>query len=284
MTDARTTVGSAVGAATTLIDDAGIASPRRVAIRLWRELGAAPDLDALIHHDRPLPDATVLRYRDAATRLAAGEPMQYVVGRAGFRRLTLLTDRRALIPRPETEGLVGVALEKAHRGRAADVGTGSGAIALALRDEGAFDEVIGIDLSGDALDLARANAAATGLDVTWAHGDLVGGLAPSSIDLLVSNPPYLTTAEYDALDQSVRDHEPAMALVSGHDGLAATRRLLEEGIDVVVPGGWIALEIDFRRAHGAAEIASAAGWSAVAVQEDLFGRARFLLARRETRS
>lgn len=282
MNDARDTVGNAVGAATALIGEAGIASPRRVALRLWRELGAAPDLDALIHHDAPLPGGVAARYRDAAGRLAAGEPMQYVVQRAGFRRLTLRTDRRALIPRPETEGLVGAALEKAHRGRAADIGTGTGAIALALRDEGAFDTVLGIDISHDALELARENAAATGLEVTWMHADLVDGLAPASVDLLVSNPPYLTTAEYEALDPSVRRHEPAMALVSGHDGLQAIRRLLVDGIGVVVPGGWIALEIDCRRAHGAAAIASAAGWSAVAVQDDLFGRARYLLARRET--
>ncbi|HEX5632482.1 MAG TPA: HemK family protein methyltransferase, partial [Gemmatimonadales bacterium] len=200
--------------------------------------------------------------------------------RAGFRRLDLRSDRRALIPRPETEGLVDLALARVREGVAADVGTGTGCLALSLRQEGGFHEVIGVDVSAEALALAALNAALTGLAVRWVEGDLCGPLADHSVDLLVSNPPYLTRAEYEALDGAVRAWEPALALASGEDGLDATRRLLDDGRRVVRAGGWLALELDCTRAGAAAGLARAAGWQDVRVELDLFGRERYLLARR----
>jgi release factor glutamine methyltransferase len=198
----------------------------------------------------------------------------------GFRHLTLRSDRRALIPRPETEGLVELVLARAPGGRVADIGTGSGCIALSLATEGVYDQVVGIDLSAEALGLAEENRRLTGAHVELVRADLCAPLGPGSVDALVSNPPYLTESEYAALDASVRDWEPTLALASGADGLQAIGRLLDVGRSVVRPGGWLALEIDCARAQLCAGRAGASGWTDVAIHADLFGRERYLLARR----
>jgi release factor glutamine methyltransferase len=208
------------------------------------------------------------QYHGVVTRRASGEPLAYVTGQAVFRHLTLRSDRRALIPRPETEGLVDLVLERVPRGQAVDIGTGSGAIALCLAAEGAYRNVVAIECSRDALDMARENRALTGLPVGLVLGDLVAPLGNDAFDVIVSNPPYLTTGEGAALEASVRDWEPAEALVSGADGLEATRRLLDGGQRVLRPGGWIVLELDCSR------------WVDVALVKDLFQRARYLVARR----
>jgi release factor glutamine methyltransferase len=161
---------------------------------------------------------------------------------------------------------------------------GTGCIALSLRQEGAFRAIVGVDMSAGALDLARENAVETGLEVGWVRGDLTTPLGDASVDLLVSNPPYLTEHEWSRLDDGVKAWEPALALRSGADGLAATRRLLVDGRRVVAVGGWIALEIDMTRAADAAALAHGAGWRHVAVERDLFGRERYLLAQRSERS
>jgi release factor glutamine methyltransferase len=218
------------------------------------------------------------------TRRLVGEPLAHVTGLAGFRRLVLRSDARALIPRPETEGLVDLVLSRCATGIAADVCTGSGCVALALADEGNFDRVLGVDVSPGAVALARENGARTGLRVEWRVGDLCAPIAGERIDLLVANPPYLTDGEYAGLDSSVRVWEPGLALVSGSDGLAATRRILSEARDVVRDGGWIALEVDCRRAGAVAAMAGGLGWAGAEVYEDLFGRARYMLARRSLTS
>jgi release factor glutamine methyltransferase len=219
-------------------------------------------------------------FRRAVERRAAGEPLAHVTGTMQFRHLTLASDRRALIPRPETEGLVDLALARVTEGCAADIGTGSGCIALALAAEGAFELVVGIDRSPDALALARWNREWTGLPVALVQGDLCAPLAPRGYDLIVSNPPYLTEAEHAALDPAVRDWEPAEALASGADGLDATRRLLAQALRPLRPGGWLVIELDGARAAQAEVLAREAGWEFVEVHEDLFGRARYLAARR----
>jgi release factor glutamine methyltransferase len=175
---------------------------------------------------------------------------------------------------------VELVLARVRTGRVADIGTGGGCIALSLASEGSYEHVVGIDLSRDALQLAADNRRLTGARVDWLHGDLCAPLRPGSLDALVSNPPYLTDSEYAALDASVRDWEPALALASGPDGLLATRQLLEAGRSVVRPGGWLALEVDGARAALCAKQAGATGWTDVAIHADLFGRERYLLARR----
>jgi len=198
--------------------------------------------------------------------------------------LTLHCDRRALIPRPETEGLVEQLLARVPAGRVADIGTGSGCIALSLALEGSYEQVVAVDLSKDALRLAGLNRALIGARVELVQSNLCSSLRSAAFDALISNPPYLTVAEFVELDASVRDWEPPPALVSGGDGLEATFRLLEDGRRVLRPGGWLALEVDLNRAGVAAGRAAALGWEEVSVQVDLFGRERYLLARRSVRS
>ena len=206
--------------------------------------------------------------------------MAYLVGHRGFWTLDLEVTSATLIPRPETELLVELLLQRVSRGTVADVGTGSGCIALSLLDEGRFDRVYAIDCSPAALELAQENAARVGQSPHFLRADLVSALDARSCDALVSNPPYLTDAEHAALEPGVRDWEPAIALASGPDGMRATRALLTDARRVVRPGGWIALELDASRAQLAGEAAVAAGWARVSVINDLFGRERYLLAQR----
>jgi release factor glutamine methyltransferase len=258
----------------------GVGESRRQAIFIWTELGHRAPAEVFLEREHPVDMAEAARFQEAVTRRANGEPLPHVVGRSGFRRLSLVSDARALIPRPETEGLVDLLLHRVRTGRVADVGTGSGCVALSLALEGAYDEVTAIDRSTDALALARLNRELVGGRVSLVQADLCAPLGHGTLDALISNPPYLTVAEYSSLESSVRDWEPAMALVSGEDGMAVTTRLLDEGRDVVRPGGWLALEVDCSRAAAAARRASAFGWSEVAVHIDLFGRERYLLAQR----
>jgi release factor glutamine methyltransferase len=216
----------------------------------------------------------------AVRRRSTGEPLAYVSGQVGFRWLTLKCDRRALIPRPETEGLVDRVLERVRTGRVADIGTGSGCLALSLAKEGAFSLVVGTDASSEALALAEENRRLVAPRVALVKGDLCAPLQRGAFDALVSNPPYLSPGEYVALEPSVRSWEPSTALVSGVDGLEATTRLLRDGAKVLRPGGWLVLEVDSGRARECARRAAALAWSDIVIETDLFGRERYLLARR----
>ncbi|MEO7986048.1 MAG: peptide chain release factor N(5)-glutamine methyltransferase [Gemmatimonadales bacterium] len=254
-----------------LIDEAasalslgGVEAPRREALRIWSDVSSEGEA----------------MFQSAIRRRSAGEPLAHVTGRAGFRYLELASDRRALIPRPETEGLVELLLAVSRTGSVADVGTGSGCIALSLAQEGTYSQVIGTDISAEALALAGVNRDRCAGRVSLVRGDLGGPLRTGAFDALVSNPPYLTAQEYATLDPSVRDWEPRQALVGGTDGLETIARLLDEGRDVVRTGGWLALEVDCFRAAQCAGLAGALGWTDVAVHTDLFGRERYLLARR----
>lgn len=238
------------------------------------------------HREAPVDDALADLARSAATRMRTGMPFAYAVGKADFRHLTLGVDQRVLIPRPETELLVDLAMAATDgRGVVADVGTGSGAIALALAAEGSFDAVIATDLSDDALAVARGNLAAIPAPraaiVELRHGDLCEPLAGTRIDAIVSNPPYIANSERADLPPSVREWEPALALFSGDDGMDAIRRLLAGAAGILAPGGSLLVEIDARRGALSRACASADGrWTEVTVRQDLTGRDRFLCARR----
>ena len=259
---------------------AGIGEPAREALRILAGLRDAAPGTVWLERERPLEPGEAEAFAAAVERRARGEPLAYVTGRIGFRTLTVRVDRRVLIPRPETEGLVERVLALAPGGDVADVGTGSGCIALSLAAEGRYRSVTAIDRSADALAVARCNARELGLPVALLRGDLAEALGGMRFDALVSNPPYLTDGEYAALDGAVRDWEPEPALPSGPDGLAATDRLLADGLRVLRPGGWLALEVDCSRAGEAARRAAARGWRAVRVDMDLYGRERYLLAQR----
>jgi release factor glutamine methyltransferase len=266
------------------LEAAGIGAPRREARRLWTDLLGEPAGRAMLHPDEAVLPEPAAAYASAVARRAAGEPLAYVTGWTGFRHLTLRCDRRALIPRPETEGLVDLVLARMATGRIADVGTGGGCLALSLAAEGRFDEVVAVDCSAAALALAAENARLVDSAVALVRGDLCTPFRPGSLDALVSNPPYLTAGEYAVLDAAVRHWEPALALASGADGLEATTRVLDEGRAVLRPGGWLALEIDCTRSADCAGRAGALGWTDVAIHADLFGRERYLLARRSDAS
>jgi len=235
-----------------------------------------------------LVDATAVEEaRNAAAARARGAPFAYAVGRAAFRYLTLAVDERVLIPRQETEVLIDLVLqaEGGGRGTVIDVGTGSGAIALALATEGNFERVVATDVSRGALEVAERNAAFVRDDlrapVEFVNGSLLAPLAGLCVRALVSNPPYIAFGEVDELPASVRDWEPPLALLSGDEGLAATRAIVREAPRVLENGGLLALEVDTRRASLVAEaLASNESYRDVAVHLDLTGRERFVLARR----
>jgi release factor glutamine methyltransferase len=259
---------------------AGLADVRREALRIWTGLDGGSAAAILVDEGAPVAAERTSAYLAAVERRAGGEPLAYVTGWTGFRHLVLRSDRRALIPRPETEGLVDLVLARVRGGRVADVGTGSGCIALSLATEGSFAHVVGIDLSAEALALAEENQRATGARVALVQGDLVGPLGAGWLDALVSNPPYLTAAEFAAVDSSVREWEPELALSAGPAGMDAIGRLLDDGRRVLRRGGWLAMEIDVARAARCAAQAVASGYTDVAIHTDLFGRERYLLARR----
>jgi release factor glutamine methyltransferase len=258
---------------------AGVGDARREALRIWTGLEGS-SAAILVDLGGPIAGERMTAYLAAVDRRAAGEPLAHVTGWAGFRHLVLRSDRRALIPRPETEGLVELVLARVRGGCVADIGTGTGCIALSLATEGELTGVVGIDISPDALALAEENRRAIGARVTFVRGDLTDALAPRCLDALVSNPPYLTAGEHAALDPAVRDWEPELALSAGLDGLDVIGRLLDDGLRVLRPGGWLAMEIDMARAARCAARAGVSGYTDVAIHSDLFGRERYLLARR----
>ncbi|HEY9516539.1 MAG TPA: HemK/PrmC family methyltransferase [Gemmatimonadaceae bacterium] len=239
------------------------------------------------NRDEILEDGDVVRACSAARKRSAGAPFAYAVGRAAFRHLTLDVDERVLIPRQETETLVDAVLEcaGADGGVALDVGTGSGAIALALAMEGHFDLVIGTDVSLGALTVARANgerlAPALRAPVQFRSGSLLAPVRDVRARVLVANPPYIAHEEAASLPSSVRDWEPVLALFSGASGMAATADIIRGAPAVLECGGLLALEVDSRRATMAADLALADGrYRDVIVRHDLAGRERILLARR----
>jgi release factor glutamine methyltransferase len=250
--------------------------------RFWPVMNGRLEVDA---------DMRARASRAAEQRLR-GAPLAYAVGRASFRHLTLDVDERVLIPRPETEQLVDLVLDGVASGGprrpgiAIDVGTGSGAIALALAAEGDFARVYGTDISLDALAVARRNAElckpSLRAPVEFHAGSLLGPLHDLRPSVVVSNPPYIALGEAPALPASVRDWEPAVALFGGSDGMSATTRLVREAAEVLVPGGLLALEVDVRRASLVAELLTRERrFHAIRVELDLTGRERFVLARRQ---
>jgi release factor glutamine methyltransferase len=253
---------------------------REATAAVWAAVSGLTIGEAWLRRDDPKPPEVVARFQDAVAQLERGVPFAYAVGSAGFRALKLAIDSRALIPRPETEGLVDLVLEHGKGGVAADVGTGCGCIALALATEGCFDRVIAVERSPAAAALARENVAlvAPGTPVEIREGDGLAPLAGRSYRAIVANPPYLTEEEYAALAPSVKQFEPREALVSGPDGLAATRALLAGAAALLEPGGVLALEIDERRGDAVRALAHQYGWARIDVHDDIFGRPRYALA------
>jgi release factor glutamine methyltransferase len=231
------------------------------------------------------------RFESWLARRVAHEPVQYITGRAAFRELDLAVDPRVLVPRPETEGLVEAVLEvlraEAPRWPAPsvlDLGTGSGAVALALAAEWPAAIVTATDASAGALEVARANASALGLSgrVRFLAGHWFEAIdARERFEVVVSNPPYIATGERDALPENVRSFEPRQALFSGASGLDDAREIVERAPRHLVAGGLLALELAEERVHEVAGwMRGEADWRQVEVREDLARKPRHLLARR----
>ena len=229
--------------------------------------------------DRPLSSHELDAYRALVARRARHEPVAYILGEWGFRRLMLTVDRRALIPRPETEIVVerGLAhLDGLEHPAVLDVGTGTGAIALAIADEHPGAMVTAIDVSPEALDLARENAARTGLAIELLDHDLRDGLPAGPYDLVVSNPPYVEPDDLRTLMPDVRDYEPHVALV----GTGATERIARAATEVLSPGGHLVLEVGDGQATTTAAMLDGLGYLAVVTTPDLAGRDRVVEGRR----
>jgi release factor glutamine methyltransferase len=212
-------------------------------------------------------------------RRATREPLAYVLGEWGFRRLTLAVDRRVLVPRPETEVVVERSLRRLEglaAPRVLDVGTGSGAIALAIADEHPGAHVTAVDASAGALEVAGENVLTTGAAIELHEWDLFAGLPDGPWDLVVSNPPYVLPEELDSLEPEVREWEPREALV----GVGATEAVARGALDVLVPGGALVLEVAAGDARRIASLLSELGYVDVMTTTDLAGRDRVIEATR----
>ena len=255
----------------------------RVAIELLvARLFKCGRLELYRHVDDVPEERVVDALRRGLQRVAKGEPVQYVLGQWDFRKLTLKVDRRALIPRPETEQLVDLVLKSAQvranvKPLVVDVGTGTGCIILSLASEMRDGVFVGLDISPEALTLAKENATFTGLEgrVLFAESEGCGEFDPASVDVLVSNPPYIPSHVVDGLEPHIRDHEPRLALDGGPDGLDVCRSLLLDAVMVLKPGGGVFFEIGDEQGPAMREMLEEYGFTDVSIIKDYAGRDRF---------
>jgi release factor glutamine methyltransferase len=269
-----TPVREALDSAVVALTAAGVEMPRLDAEVLLAHVLGVDRAALVIDRDRAVEGAAVRAFQDAVRRRAFDrEPVAYITGVKGFRHLELQVDPRVLIPRPETETLVEAAVENLPQGaRVVDVGTGSGAIALALEDERPDLEVTGTDVSEDALEVARANAERLGLDVAFAHADLLAGVG--DFDAVVSNPPYVEDGA--ELAPEIVRHEPSLALRAGPDGLDVLRALVPAA--AALGAGVLAVEVGAGQAAAVEELARGAGFGRAERRRDLGGVERVVIA------
>ena len=268
-----TPVREALDSAVIALTAAGVDTPRLDAEVLLAHALGVDRARLVIDRDAPVEGPAIRTFQTAVRRRAVErEPVAYITGTRGFRHLDLQVDARVLVPRPETETLVEAALDLPRGARVVDVGTGSGAVALALKDERDDLQVTGTDISDDALAVARANAQRLGLDVAFARADLLDG-APAA-DAVVSNPPYVEDGA--PLAPEITRHEPHVALFAGPDGLAIVRTLIEQAAARGV--AFLALEIGMGQAPAVALLMRAAGFARTESRPDLAGIERVVAA------
>jgi release factor glutamine methyltransferase len=264
-------VSRALSDATTVLAAAGCDTPRLDAELLLSFVLGVGREQLVVDAFAELDASELERFSALVARREAREPVAYILGRKAFRRIVVSVDRRVLIPRPETELLVEVALSLRRGARVADVGTGSGAVALALKEERSDLSVVGVDVSADALAVARANARELGLEVAFVRADLLDGV-PGPFDAVLANLPYV--ADESQLPPEIALYEPALALFGGPDGMDVTRRLLSmvDGVPLV------ALEVGLGEA--VASLVRNAGFPSVEILRDLAGHERVVVGRR----
>lgn len=262
----------------------GIESPRLNAELLVGSALGLKRMQLYLQFERPLAEVELEKVRPLVRRRAQHEPLQYILGETEFGGVKLKTDRRALIPRPETELLVEIVIAACAvpPTRLLDLGTGSGAIALALAKAFPAAEVIAVDRSPEALALARENAVALGLDgqVTFHESNWFAAVPTGSFDLIVANPPYLSAEETAQTAAEVRQFEPASALTAADAGRADLLAIIQAAPAFLRPGARLALETGIAQ-HAALRVAvEAAGLVEFASRQDLTGRDRYVLARK----
>jgi release factor glutamine methyltransferase len=256
------------------LERAGCDTPRLDAEVLLAFLLGCDRAGLVLAGRNELPVAAKDRFSELIARRCAREPVAYIVGRREFRGISLTVDRRVLIPRPETELLVEVGLSLADGISVADVGTGSGAVALALKHERPDLTITGLDLSDDAVAVAGANASRLGLDVCFLQADLLDD--PSRYDAVLANLPYVAAGEASALAPEITRYEPAEALFAGADGLELIRRLIAGVAEVPL----IALEVGLGQADAVVSLLADAGFDSVVAVRDLAGIERVAVGRR----
>jgi release factor glutamine methyltransferase len=269
------TLGEVLRGATDYLDAHGVRSPRVDAELLLAHALGLSRIELYTQHDRPLTEEERAAARELVRRRGQREPLAYILGEWGFRRLVLKTDARALIPRPETEIVVERALaliDGIDNPRVLDVGTGTGAIALAIAQEHPGARVLATDTSQQAVALARENATVLELPVEIRHGDLLAGVE-GPFDLIVSNPPYVLAGELPSLEPEVREHEPHDALVDERQ----TSRLADVARDVL--DGWLVLEVHEAHADTVVSQLTTLSYSGVKITLDLAGKPRVVEAR-----
>jgi release factor glutamine methyltransferase len=271
-------VREALDGAITAITAAGCETPRLDAeLLLAHTLGVGRE-QLITDQDLVVQGPAVRAFQDAVRRRSVErEPVAYITGRRGFRRIELTVDRRALIPRPETELLVEVGLGLPAGARVLDLGTGCGAIALALKSERPDLHVSGSDVSEAALQLAELNSRALELDVTWLHADLLTDIG--EFDAILSNPPYIAESERAALAPEITRHEPASALFGGADGLETFRALFDQ-LSELLDVRFVALEVGAGQAAAVAALTQGAGFDSCRFERDLARIQRVVIAER----
>ena len=267
---ATRSVSQALSDATAALAAAGCDTPRLDAELLLSFVLGVGREQLVIDAFAELDASQLERFAGVVARREAREPVAYIIGRKAFRRISVAVDRRVLIPRPETELLVEVALSIGRGARVADVGTGSGAVALALNEERPDLSVVGVDVSAGALEVARSNAAELGLDVEFVRADLLDGV-PGPFDAVLANLPYV--ADGSGLPPEIELYEPPLALFGGPDGMDPVRRLLAMVDDVPL----VALEVGLGEA--VASLVARAGFRSVEILRDLAGHERVVVGR-----
>jgi len=268
-------VRMALAVATAELRDAGCDTPRLDAELLLADAIGTTRTQLHLAPERELTLRESDRFAELLRRRRAREPVAYVLRKRAFRYIELRVDARVLVPRPESEGLVETGLRLPPGARVVDVGTGSGAIALALKHERPDLEVLGADVSHDALALARENADALGLDVTFVHSDLLDGVE-GEVDAVLSNPPYVAKRDLGTLQPEVIA-EPDVAVFGGHDGFEIVRRLVPAAVQ---RAPLVAIEVGMGMAQTVGAMLREAGAAAIEVQRDLAGIERVVVGRR----
>ena len=274
----------ALTSATDRLTEAGVTNPRRDAELLLMFALGRDRAYIFGHPEHPLTESEATRYDEAISKRLQGMPPQYITGRQEFWGMDFIVSPAVLIPRPETEHLVEVVLELARgieHPRIVDVGTGSGCIALALAEELPNAELYAVDVSPEALEVARENARRhhLGQRIDFRCSNLLDAFPQeNSFDFVVSNPPYISELEKNQLQTEVHDFEPHLALFSGPSGYEVIERLVQQAANVLKPGGWLAMEIGAGQETKLRQLLS--GWPQVQFTNDLRGIPRVVAARR----